>query len=148
MSEPYHILVVDDDPITIALAAEALASERHCISCASDGRAALALLNETEFDLVLIDIAMPEMDGFALLRTLRNHPRLYEIPVIVITGLDDCSAEPLAYANGAQLFLAKPLDWQQLPLHVRRLIRDADDSQTSSPDTSPLCPRSNMSNYI
>jgi DNA-binding response OmpR family regulator len=83
------ILVVEDDADTCESLARFLAHAEYEVVCASDGRDAVAKLTEAKPDLVLLDLRLPEMDGVAFLHVVRSYLQWIELPVIVITGLDD-----------------------------------------------------------
>ena len=83
------VLVVDDDRINRALLTRLLEHEGYRPRTAVNGREALVALEEERFDAVLLDIVMPEVDGLEVLRTLKADARLWHIPVIVISGLED-----------------------------------------------------------
>lgn len=106
MARMKRILAVDDEPDILELLVEILGIEGYAISAASDGRAALELLQGTGADLVITDTMMPRVDGVALIRSMRDSPGLCDIPVIIMSaagrpnldGLDICA------------FLHKPFD--------------------------------------
>src|SRR5215217_8218956 len=83
------ILVVDDDPDTCESLVLFLQKSNHEAVCASDGREAMAMLTQRRPDLVLLDLRLPEMDGIAFLNVVRSYLQWIELPVIVITGIDD-----------------------------------------------------------
>src|SRR5215216_386267 len=83
-----EILIVDDSPTARALLARQVGALGHHVTLAAQGREALALLAQRPFDLVLLDMVMPEMDGYAVLEHIKGDPHLREIPVVMISGLD------------------------------------------------------------
>ena len=117
-TRPTFVLVVDDSAISrrkIALAIEALG---HRTETVDSGEAALGRLGEGSFDLVILDIVMPVMDGFAVLQTMKSDPALRDIPVIVVSGLNDESDRVArAIELGAEDFL--PKDFQKAILKAR-----------------------------
>src|SRR5262249_54099753 len=90
---------------------------------AIDGEAALQALRARPYDLVLLDIVMPRLDGFALLAKIRSDDNLRHLPVIMLTGHDDNASIDQAYGAGANSFAAKPVNWRQLSYHIRHVIR-------------------------
>jgi two-component system, cell cycle response regulator len=82
----------------------------HAVGQAANGREALALLAAEPFDLVLLDIMMPELDGYEVLRRLKAHERLRDIPVIVISALDELASAVRCIELGAEDYLPKPFD--------------------------------------
>lgn len=103
-----HLLVVDDDCMNSALLQERLQAESYVVEVANDGRTALDKLREATFDLVLLDIVMPDMDGYDVLKALKADPKLQDIPVIMISGLDDLNSVARCIEIGADDYLPKP----------------------------------------
>jgi len=130
LDEPTRILVVDDDPIFCEFASVHLSSPAAAIEIAADGASALTLLNGgNQFDIVLIDIAMPPPDGFALLERIRAEPKLRHMPVVMLTGLEDIASIDRAFSLGANSFVTKPVNWRLLNYHVRCVLRSSKAEQ-------------------
>jgi class 3 adenylate cyclase len=104
------ILVVDDNDGNRDMLTRRLAREGHRVSGVSRGREALALLRTEPFDLVLLDVMMPEMDGYEVLQHLRSDPALRGIPVLMISALDDIASVVRCIELGAEDYLSKPFD--------------------------------------
>ena len=119
---PIHILAVDDNRMSRLKLARTLQGEGYSVSQADGGRTALDMLRSGAFDLVLLDILMPEVDGFQVLREMKNDANLQNIPVIVISGLEDMDSVDRCLAAGADDFLSKPVDPTVLQDHVRKLL--------------------------
>ena len=100
------ILIIDDDLDTLKLVGVMLQRQGYEISAAADGRQGLAKAIAEKPDVILLDVMMPEMDGWELLQNLRTHPQTANIPVIVCSVFND---PELAYSLGASLFLPKPV---------------------------------------
>ncbi|MGJ3265162.1 MAG: ATP-binding response regulator [Salinarimonas sp.] len=123
---PTRLLVVDDDPIMRELAVGQLDHPGGEVVTAADGEDALAILTrDARFDLILCDLEMPRMNGFALLAEMRRDPRLRNLPVVVITSRDDMFAVDRAYEVGATSFVAKPVNWRMLGYQLRYVLRGA-----------------------
>ncbi len=118
-----HILVADDDPLLLELTHSSLTSAGYQVTRATNGVEAAALLDQTEFDLIISDLDMPQMDGFGLLEAVRNSRLCRHVPTIVITTHDEFEAIERAYALGATSFMIKPLNWTQFGHHVRYILR-------------------------
>lgn len=105
-----RVLVVDDIEDNRALLKRRLEKQGHVVTMAADGKQALAMIESEPPDLVLLDIMMPEMDGFAVLERLKGNPATRDIPVIVISALDDVESAVRCIEQGAEDFLSKPFD--------------------------------------
>ncbi|MGB7952065.1 MAG: response regulator, partial [Candidatus Binatia bacterium] len=103
-----YLLVVDDDETNRKMLSDRLETEGHRVSVAENGRLALELIQKERFDLVLLDILMPEMDGYQVLQTLKSHPTARDIPVIVLSALDEIESAVRCIEMGAEDYLTKP----------------------------------------
>jgi len=130
LDEPIRILVVDDDPILREFASVYLSAPSATIETACDGAAARVLLGRNNYDILLLDIEMPRVDGFALLTEIRSNEKLKHLPVIMLTGHDDIASIDRAYQLGANSFANKPVNWRQLSYQVRYVVRT---SRTEAP---------------
>jgi CheY-like chemotaxis protein len=121
---PSAVLVVDDDPATIELASEVLRTAGYSPVTARNGREALAILAETPVDAVLLDLIMPEMDGFEVLRRIRDIRGLREIAIVVLTG-KQLSDEDVEILNSqAAAFIQKGTSWKEALLpELRKAIQ-------------------------
>lgn len=122
----HRVLVVDDDAILLEVMAEQVLSLGWDAVSAGDGKAALAVLSRETVDMAVIDISMPELDGFGLLQLLRQNPRTVDLPVIVCTSHNDREAIDRAYKLGASSFLTKPINWPQFLHHAQFVMRNGD----------------------
>jgi adenylate cyclase len=104
------VLVTDDDPINREVLRRLLTHEGHCVVEASDGHEALRLLGERSFDVVLLDILMPGLNGFEVLSRLQEEGRLRRTSVIVISALDEVHSLVRCLEAGADDYLTKPVD--------------------------------------
>ena len=118
-------LVVDDDPVMRMLARAALEGSGWHVEEAENGRDALAAFQRLHPDVVLLDVMMPEMDGFTACAALRKLPEGEHVPVLIMTGLDDFNSITQAYDAGATDFLTKPLNGPLLPHRVRYIVRSS-----------------------
>jgi CheY-like chemotaxis protein len=107
---PARILVVDDDEGNRDVLGRRLEREGYVTQSAEDGRRALALLANQAFDLILLDVMMPELDGHEVLGRLKDSPATRDIPVIMISALDDMASIVRCIERGAEDFLTKPFD--------------------------------------
>jgi CheY-like chemotaxis protein/class 3 adenylate cyclase/predicted metal-dependent HD superfamily phosphohydrolase len=105
-----RLLVVDDNRLNRMMLAQHLRRQGHAVTLAQDGRQALALLRGQAFDLMLLDIVMPVMDGYGVLEEVHADPALRSVPVIVISALDEMESVVRCIAMGAADYLTKPFD--------------------------------------
>ncbi|NNJ08865.1 alpha/beta fold hydrolase [Chloroflexales bacterium ZM16-3] len=105
-----HLLLVDDNAMNRDMLSRRLERLGYRVTQAADGRPALNAMRATPFDLVLLDIMMPEMDGYAVLREIQSDPDLRRVPVIVLSALDDMTSIVQAIDLGADDYLPKPYD--------------------------------------
>lgn len=105
-----HILVVDDYALNRLKLARLLEQQGHTVAMAEDGQQALAMLRSQPFDVVLLDIVMPEMDGYQVLEHLQGDTTLREIPVIVISAVDEVESVVKCIELGALDYLPKPFN--------------------------------------
>ncbi|MDC7684866.1 response regulator [Asticcacaulis sp. BYS171W] len=125
--ESARLLVVDDDPILREFAVSHLSTDEVTVEVAEDGEAAWRILSKQDFDIVLLDLDMPRMDGFELLGLMRADPRLRHVPVVVATGREDMVAVDKAFASGATSFVVKPLNWRLISHQLSYVLRNARD---------------------
>ena len=104
-----RVLVVDDNKVNRLVLGRTLEREGHAVSVATNGREALAMLRAEPFELLLLDMEMPELDGFAVLEILKNDPDLSELPVIVTSSLEGVENVARCIELGAEDFLHKPV---------------------------------------
>ncbi|MBC9785645.1 EAL domain-containing protein [Heliobacterium chlorum] len=115
------ILVADDDRAMRLVLRRALERDGYSVIEAGDGKEALLVYEQYRPELVLMDVVMPEMDGFTALAHLQDQPG-GKVPVLMITGLDDDSSVEQAFQAGAIDYITKPIHWAVLRQRVRRLI--------------------------
>ena len=118
-------LIVDDDNVMRMLEEETLRQFDFDVSAAADGEEALDLLTGAAPDLVLLDVDMPGVDGFAVCQQIRQRWDMTELPVIMVTGMDDIESINQAYESGANDFISKPINWPILGHRARYVLRSA-----------------------
>jgi two-component system, sensor histidine kinase and response regulator len=107
---PGVLLVVDDDAINRDVLTRRLTRQGHHVQSASNGQGALLLMKETAFDLILLDVVMPEMDGYDVLRRIRADDQLKNVPVIMISVVSQMQSVVRCIEAGAEDYLAKPFN--------------------------------------
>lgn len=118
-----RVLVVDDVPANVKLLEARLSAEYFDVISAFSGQEALAVCERAECDIVLLDVMMPDMDGFEVCRKLKSNPATHHIPVVMVTALDQPSDRVRGLEAGADDFLTKPVTDLALVSRVRSLAR-------------------------
>lgn len=118
-----RILLVDDEERNIRLLEVLLHAEGYSTLYAKNGRDALKMTAIAQPDLILLDIMMPDLDGYQTVAELKANPLTQPIPVIMLTALDDRASKLRALEAGAEEFLSKPIDRADLIIRVRNLLR-------------------------
>jgi two-component system cell cycle response regulator len=118
-----RILVVDDIPANVKLLEARLSAEYFDVMTAANGKQALEIAGRAECDIILLDIMMPDMDGFEVCRRLKSNPATHFIPVVMVTALDSPSDRVRGLEAGADDFLTKPVSDVVLIARVRSLTR-------------------------
>ncbi|BBC25268.1 adenylate/guanylate cyclase [Pseudanabaena sp. ABRG5-3] len=118
----FQVLIVDDNEINRDMLARRLHRKDFNLSMASDGRAALSMVQVNRYDLILLDIMMPEVDGYAVLRYLKQDPSLRNIPVIIISALEEMDSVMRCMEIGADDYLTKPFDPEMLKSAINRCL--------------------------
>ena len=117
-----RVLVVDDVRANVQLLTRVLQSE-YQVSVAFDGESALGSIAESPPDLVLLDIMMPGLDGYEVLRRLRADPGTHELPVMFLSSLEDVANKAKGFELGANDYLSKPFELLEVKARVRSLLR-------------------------
>ena len=111
------ILIVDDNPVNREIVNYALSEHR--VLEAEDGEQALHVLQDhEEIDVILLDVMMPDIDGFEICRKIKQHPRWRFIPVVMLTALNNVESRVTALQAGADDFISKPFDFLELRTRV------------------------------
>jgi adenylate cyclase len=136
-----RILVVDDNAGNRDMLSRRLEREGYSVDTAENGRAALEKLETGAFDLVLLDIVMPELDGFAVLQSIRANQRWKEVAVIMISALDEIRSVVRCIEMGAEDYLPKPFDPVLLRARIgaildRKRLRDEERLRTAQMETA------------
>ena len=116
---PARLLVADDNKVNRLLLARSLELQGHSVACAANGKVALEMLREGSFDLMLLDMEMPEMDGFQVLEQLTGDRALRDLPVIVTSSLEGLDHIVRCIELGAEDYLPKPVN----PILLKARIR-------------------------
>ena len=122
MTDKSKILIVDDEPLNVKLIAAILTSENYEISLAYNGKQALEKVDADCPDLIILDIMMPDIDGFEVTRKLKANHKTKDIPIILITASDAADFKVIGHEAGADEFLNKPINILELKSRVQSLI--------------------------
>lgn len=117
------ILLVDDEPMGLEVLHGLLSSENYNLAFASNGTEAIAKAMEIVPDVILLDVMMPDIDGFEVCRRLRTDPILADVPIIMLTALDDRESRLEGIESGADDFISKPFDRIELRTRLRTITR-------------------------
>ncbi|EWH11043.1 two component transcriptional regulator, winged helix family protein [Catenovulum agarivorans DS-2] len=124
-----NILIIDDDDALVELLSEFLAVENFNCTSASNGEEGIAMLKRHSFDLILLDVMMPKMDGFETLKNLRKTDKT---PVLMLTARGDDYDRILGLELGADDYLPKPFNHRELLARIKAILRRFDYAKTLS----------------
>ena len=125
-----RILLVEDEKPVVSLVKRCLESNQYAVDVAYDGEHAQSLVDEADFDLVILDLALPKADGFEVLNHLRTQKP--SLPVLIMSGWAEVEGRMKGLDLGASDYLAKPFSFGELSARVRALLRRS----PGSPDTA------------
>lgn len=145
-SKTYRILAVDDVLDNLLLLQTILEAEGYAVDVATNGHLALSKIQSSPPDLVLLDVMMPEMNGYEVTRRIRQQDQLPAIPILLISAQDEPQAVQLVDI-GADDFIPKPIDCEDLLVRIRAFLQlerklqaAAAVSPSSTPDPTPKNP--------
>ena len=118
-----HILYIEDNPGNLLLVKRVLEAEGYSVSEATDGPSGLALAAQLRPDLILLDINLPEMDGYDLARRFRNTPGLEHVPILAITANVMRGDRERTLEAGCDGYIMKPIDVDRLPEQVNAALK-------------------------
>src|SRR5215510_8158246 len=122
-AEQIHVLIVDDDAGSRLLMRRALERSGFAVSEAADGASAVAAVETGACNAVLMDVEMPQLNGYQACKMIRALPGGAHLPIMMVTGRDDVASINQSYQAGATDFLAKPINWNLLGHRVQYLVR-------------------------
>jgi two-component system cell cycle response regulator len=122
----HQILVVDDDPSTVQMVRSWFAGQPYEILEAGDGESGLKLAQDSNPDLILLDLKMPRLDGISVARKLKTDPHTRAIPLILLTACRNLEAKVDAFAAGADDYVTKPFEFAEIDARIRAMLRKRD----------------------
>jgi len=129
----WRVLIIDDDPCDRELLAAYLEGERYEVRSAETGTLALRLAAAQPPDLILLDLHLPDMDGYKVCRLLRQKPQTRTVPVVIVTASVDLGVDRQAYAAGAQACIPKPLRQQAFLATIEAVLAGSRPMEATSP---------------
>ena len=126
------ILIAEDNPTNRELFRELLKARGYDVSEACDGPEALQMVEQTQPDLLLLDIGMPVLDGFAVVRAIRENPRLANLPVLAVTAYAMQGDRERILSSGFNGYLSKPINAKSLAEELERLLNERDDRNAAA----------------
>ena len=126
MEAKKKVLVIDDENDILLIIKSALHEEGYDVTTANNGYDGLALAEDASPDLIILDIMMPEMDGFEVLQQLKENEKTAQIPVVILTGLSSKDKIREALNKGIDYYIVKPFEYQDLVSKVKIAIDDAE----------------------
>ena len=118
-----HILAVDDEPVNQRLVSKVLTASGFQVTTANNAKEAFELVERIHFDLIILDVLMPEIDGYEACRRLRENPLTAQTPIILLTALDSLENKMKGFEAGADDYLPKPCEPEELVARVRVWLR-------------------------
>ncbi|MEK7361083.1 MAG: response regulator [Pseudomonadota bacterium] len=117
-----RVLLIDDDQSNLHFMQQLLRMDGHELTWAADGQQGIALVKQFRPDLIICDVIMPHLGGYAVLETMRADPQFAEIPVLLFSAAMDEEARAMGLRRGATEVMAKPFDLEQLRSAIRRCL--------------------------
>ncbi|NJM71767.1 MAG: response regulator [Scytonema sp. RU_4_4] len=123
-----RILIVEDDELTAKALTTVLEHQNYAVEVATDGQAAWDLVQAFEYDLIMLDVMLPKLDGISLCQKLRSHD--FKMPILLLTGRDSSHDKAIGLDAGADDYVVKPFDCEELVARVRALLRRGNSTIT------------------
>src|SRR5512138_980039 len=141
MKMPANVLVVDDTEMNRDMLCALLQADGHKTAVAENGKLGMNALETNSYDLVLLDVMMPEMNGYEVLEAMKSNPRFRSIPVVVLSALDEIGSVVRCIELGAEDYLPKPFDPVLLRARLgacleKKRLRDAERQKSEELETA------------
>ena len=128
-----RVLLVDDDPDTLRLVSIMLQRQGYDVGAASSGTHALSMIEKEQPDLILLDVMMPDIDGFEVARRIRSNPSSANVPIIMFTAKAQVEDRVKGFEAGADDYLTKPTQPRELFAHMKAVL-----NRSKVPDTTSI----------
>lgn len=121
--DTYRILVIDDDPDIVDLVRDTLEPEGYVVDAALSFRESELYLSETVPDLIVLDLTLPDGDGYELCRMIKQNEMTCNTPVLILTGTTSLDAKVKGFVDGARKYITKPFELNNLTDSVSKLLK-------------------------
>ena len=128
---PEKILIVDDDAETLRLIGMMLERQGFVVASLNNGIQAVEIARSEKPDLIVLDVMMPEVDGYEVTRLIRNEPSLMDVPILMFTAKSQVNDKVVGYEAGVDDYLTKPVHPAELVAHIRALLIPRESSPCS-----------------
>lgn len=132
----HQILIIDDDAILRHIVREALTKNGYKMLEAGSGAAGIECARNDHPHLILLDVMMPDLDGYEVCHRLKSHPMTMGIPIVMLTGLGEISEKVRGMQSGADDYITKPFDPRELRSRVEAHLRRSERDQSATPLTN------------
>ena len=118
-----ELLIVDDNPENLRVLSSMLRQEGYGVRAAKNGKQALASIEGSEPDLMLLDVHMPEMDGFELCEIIKKNSKFQNLPIIFLSALNDTFNKKMGFEAGAVDYMTKPFDVEEVKIRIKTHLK-------------------------
>jgi len=122
MSKKPKILIIDDDPNALETMAAVLETRNYKVLTTPSGLEAITIAGKEKPDLIIMDVMMPQIDGFTLCKMIKEKEEIKDIPVILLTGKELIGDTEKGFAAGASDYMIKPIDWDRFFLKIKKFV--------------------------
>jgi len=128
MEKKYTVLIVDDEPDILSLLGLHLKLNNYMVFQANNGKTGFEIALLEKPDIIVLDVMMPEMDGFEVAKKIKDNPETNEIPIIFLTARTQTEDKIKGLMAGADDYMIKPFDFEELELRIKRSLKSKDKS--------------------
>lgn len=132
MDKQFRVLIIDDEPDILSLLSLHLKLNHYMVFQASNGKKGIETAQLEKPDIIVLDVMMPEMDGFEVAKALKDNPETANIPLIFLTARTQTEDKIKGFLVGADDYLIKPFDFEELQLRIKRSLKNYSKGDSSS----------------